>query len=92
MDGADAEEVRRIRLHGCRRQRRQEARGRRTVPAGGPAPFTVVYDPEGATPGAWNVKAMPSSFVVDTKGNVAWVEAGFRDEDVAEARAADRRR
>jgi len=49
-----------------------------------PAPFTVVYDPEGATPSAWNVKAMPSSFVIDTKGNVAFVEAGFRDDDVAE--------
>jgi cytochrome c biogenesis protein CcmG/thiol:disulfide interchange protein DsbE len=49
-----------------------------------PAEFTVVYDPAGAAPTAWNVKAMPSSFLVDAKGNVALVESGFRDESVAE--------
>ncbi len=49
-----------------------------------PAAFTVVYDPAGTTPNAWNVKAMPTSFVVDPKGNVAIVESGFRDENVAE--------
>ena len=49
-----------------------------------PAAFTVVYDPAGTTPTAWNVKAMPTSFVVDPKGNVAIVESGFRDENVAE--------
>jgi thiol-disulfide isomerase/thioredoxin len=49
-----------------------------------PAAFTVVYDPAGTTPNAWNVKAMPTSFVVDPKGNVAIVESSFRDENVAE--------
>jgi thiol-disulfide isomerase/thioredoxin len=49
-----------------------------------PASFTVVYDSAGAAPGAWSVKAMPSSFVVDANGNVAFVENGFRDEDAAE--------
>ena len=49
-----------------------------------PAQFTVVYDPAGTTPSAWNVKAMPTSFVVDAKGNVAVIESGFRDENVAE--------
>ena len=49
-----------------------------------PAEFTVVYDPTGATPTAWTVKAMPSSFLVDAKGNVAFVESGFRDENVGE--------
>jgi len=48
------------------------------------AQFTVVYDPVGTTPKAWNVKAMPSSFVIDTKGNVAIIESGFRDENVVE--------
>jgi len=49
-----------------------------------PAQFTVVYDPAGTTPAAWNVKAMPTSYVIDAKGNVAMVESGFRDENVAE--------
>jgi cytochrome c biogenesis protein CcmG/thiol:disulfide interchange protein DsbE len=49
-----------------------------------PAKFTVVYDPSGSTPAVWGVTAMPSSFVVDAKGNIALVEAGFRDERVTE--------
>ena len=49
-----------------------------------PAAFTVVYDPTGATPTAWNVKAMPTSYVIDARGNVAMVEAGFKDENIAE--------
>jgi len=49
-----------------------------------PAQFTVVYDPAGATPATWSVKAMPSSFLVDAKGSVAFVESGFRDEDIPE--------
>jgi len=46
------------------------------------AQFTVVYDPAGAAPAAWNVKAMPTSFLIDAKGNVAFVESGFKDEAV----------
>lgn len=49
-----------------------------------PAAFTVVYDPAGTTPTAWNVKAMPTSYVIDAKGNVAMVESGFKDENVPE--------
>ena len=49
-----------------------------------PAQFTVVYDPAGTTPTAWNVKAMPTSFVIDSRGSVAMVEAGFREENVTE--------
>ena len=49
-----------------------------------PAAFTVVYDPAGTTPTAWNVKAMPTSYVIDAKGNVAMVESGFKDENIAE--------
>jgi len=49
-----------------------------------PAQFTVVYDPAGTTPAAWNVKAMPTSYVIDAKGNVAMVESGFKDENVPE--------
>ena len=45
-----------------------------------PAKFSIVYDPAGATPLAWDVKAMPSSYLVDATGKVVLVESGFRDE------------
>ena len=34
--------------------------------------------------GTANVKAMPTSFLIDAKGNVAMVESGFKDENIAE--------
>ena len=49
-----------------------------------PAGFTVVFDPTGATPAAWEVKGMPSSYLVDATGKVVLVESGFRDERKAE--------
>lgn len=45
-----------------------------------PASFTIVYDANGATPAAYDVKGMPSSYLIDRKGNVVAVEEGFRDE------------
>lgn len=45
-----------------------------------PAAFAVVYDGAGATPGAYDVKAMPSSYVVDPQGRIAWIEHGYRDD------------
>jgi thiol-disulfide isomerase/thioredoxin len=48
-----------------------------------PAQFTIVYDPAGATPAAWAVKGMPSSYLVDRAGRVVLVEQGFRDEQKA---------
>jgi len=45
-----------------------------------PARFTVVYDAPGATPSAWAVKGMPSSYLLDRSGKVVMVEQGFRDE------------
>jgi thiol-disulfide isomerase/thioredoxin len=44
-----------------------------------PADFAVVYDGTGATPGAYEVKAMPSSFLVDAQGRIAAIELGFLD-------------
>lgn len=49
-----------------------------------PANFTVVYDETGATPAAYGVKGMPSSYLVDARGNVTFVERGFLDENKAE--------
>jgi thiol-disulfide isomerase/thioredoxin len=53
-----------------------------------PAQFTTLFDPAGATPERFDVKAMPSSILIDADGNVALVEEGFRDErrDALEAR------
>ncbi len=45
-----------------------------------PAGFTVVYDEAGATPSAYAVKGMPSSYLIDARGNVTFVERGFLDE------------
>ena len=45
-----------------------------------PASFTIAYDANGATPAAYDVKGMPSSYLIDRKGNVAAVEEGFHDE------------
>jgi thiol-disulfide isomerase/thioredoxin len=45
-----------------------------------PATFAVVYDGTGAAPRAYDVKAMPSSYIVDPGGRIAAIEHGFRDE------------
>ena len=49
-----------------------------------PAGFTVVFDETGATPSAYAVKGMPSSYLIDGKGNVTYVERGFLDEHKGE--------
>ena len=45
-----------------------------------PAAFAVVYDAAGVTPRAYDVKAMPSSYLVDREGRIAGIEHGFLDE------------
>ena len=49
-----------------------------------PANFTIVFDEAGATPTAYAVKGMPSSYLIDGKGNVVFVERGFLDEHKAD--------
>ena len=44
------------------------------------ARFAVVYDDLGATPLAYSVKGMPSSYLIDARGTVVDVEQGFRDD------------
>jgi len=44
-----------------------------------PAEFMVAYDGTGATPAAYGVKAMPSSYLVDTRGRIAGIELGFSE-------------
>ncbi|HXR57335.1 MAG TPA: TlpA disulfide reductase family protein [Casimicrobiaceae bacterium] len=45
-----------------------------------PASFTIVFDATGVTPAAYDVKGMPSSYLIDRNGNVVAVEEGFHDE------------
>ncbi len=49
-----------------------------------PANFTVVYDETGNTPTAYGVRGMPSSYLIDVRGNVTYVERGFLDEHKAD--------
>jgi cytochrome c biogenesis protein CcmG/thiol:disulfide interchange protein DsbE len=49
-----------------------------------PAAFIIVFDETGTTPSAYGVKGMPSSYLVDANGNIAYVERGFLDEHRAE--------
>ena len=56
-----------------------------------PAKFTVVYDEAGNTPAAYGVKGMPSSYLIDARGNVTFVERGFLDEHKAELEKRRRR-
>jgi thiol-disulfide isomerase/thioredoxin len=52
-----------------------------------PAAFTVVYDPAGATPAAYRVPGMPTSYLIDRQGNVVQIEQGFFDERRASTEA-----
>jgi len=45
-----------------------------------PAAFTVVFDPAGATPAAYAVPGMPTSYLIDARGNIVQVEQGFLDD------------
>ena len=45
-----------------------------------PASFTIAYDAKGATPAAYEVKGMPSAYLIDRSGKVVAVEEGFHDD------------
>ena len=47
-----------------------------------PVDFTIAVDPEGKCPQAYEVVAMPSSYLIDRKGIVRHVHQGFRKEDI----------
>lgn len=53
-----------------------------------PAKFTVAFDAKGQTPKQFDVKAMPTSYLLDGDGKVVYVHAGFRDADRAALEAA----
>ncbi|MEO8485216.1 MAG: TlpA disulfide reductase family protein [Betaproteobacteria bacterium] len=45
-----------------------------------PGAFTIVYDPAGAVAAAYDVKGMPTSYLVDRAGRIVAVDSGFRDD------------
>jgi thiol-disulfide isomerase/thioredoxin len=45
-----------------------------------PGAFTIVYDPAGSVATAYDVKGMPSSYLVDRAGRIVAVDSGFRDD------------
>ena len=49
-----------------------------------PANFIVGYDPEGKVAGLYQLPGMPSSFLIDKKGNIVSSHVGFHAEDSAE--------
>ena len=53
-----------------------------------PANFIVGSDSKGACPKAFGIMGMPSSYLIDRKGNVRLVHIGFRDGDRKELRQA----
>ena len=49
-----------------------------------PAEFALRFDPAGALAKQYGVQAMPSSFLIDSDGNVLASHAGFRTADTAD--------
>lgn len=57
-----------------------------------PAPtFPILLDEKGKAPAQWNVKGLPTSFIVDKQGRIAYRAVGGREFDHPEIEAALRR-
>jgi len=48
-----------------------------------PVSFTVVFDPQGIWPERFGLPTMPSAYLIDRRGIVRHVHAGFRMQDLA---------
>jgi thiol-disulfide isomerase/thioredoxin len=46
-----------------------------------PANFIVAYDPEGSTAKALRVQGMPTTFLIDQRGEIVATHIGFRETD-----------
>ena len=49
-----------------------------------PAKFNVAYDPDGSVAEKYQLKAMPSSYLIDKQGNLVFAHKGYREGDTAE--------
>jgi cytochrome c biogenesis protein CcmG, thiol:disulfide interchange protein DsbE len=52
-----------------------------------PADFDIAYDPDGSVATQYNLQAMPSSYLIDKKGNLVLTHKGYREGDTAEIEA-----
>jgi thiol-disulfide isomerase/thioredoxin len=52
-----------------------------------PARFSIVFDPQGATPRSYGIKGMPSSVLIGPDGKVLLEHSGFREADRADLEA-----
>lgn len=48
-----------------------------------PAQFTIAYDQDGKLAEQYQLKGMPSSYLIDREGNLKKAHVGFRERDVA---------
>lgn len=55
--------------------------------ADNPGKFTIAFDKEGKTPTAFSVDKMPTSLLIDAKGNITYIHVSFSDEKAAEIEA-----
>jgi thiol-disulfide isomerase/thioredoxin len=46
-----------------------------------PAKFDVAYDPDGSVANKYKLQVMPSSYLIDKKGNLKMAHKGFREGD-----------
>ena len=44
-----------------------------------PANFTIAYDPKGKTPKQYNLSVMPTSYLIDRRGNLLFIHKGFKE-------------
>ncbi|GAA3962571.1 TlpA disulfide reductase family protein [Allohahella marinimesophila] len=51
-----------------------------------PVSYPVLLDPKGKTPEAYGLVGMPTSYLIDHKGNIVSVHEGFRDGDIEKLR------
>jgi len=49
-----------------------------------PADFTIAYDPDGETPGKYQVEVMPTSYLIDRDGKLVYKHRGFKKSQSAE--------
>jgi peroxiredoxin len=52
-----------------------------------PVNYPSASDPEGRLPETFEVKTMPTSFLIDARGVIRYIHEGFRDGDIEEIRA-----
>jgi len=49
-----------------------------------PAQFKVAYDPQGTTPTSYGVEVMPTSYLLDRRGNIIFTHKGFKQNQTGE--------